>query len=252
MLEATTETEQEWFADWFSREEYELVYRNRDKDDALRLLNLFERVVQPEKGARILDLACGRGRHAVNLAHRGYEVTGVDLGEPIIKQARLRAVRENVNVRFVQGDMREPVENGVFDGVLNLFTSFGYFEDDADHQRVIEVVSRMLPSQGWFFQDFLNAEYVRNTLIPDDERVEGDTIIKQHRWIESGRINKTITLQRSDDIHTFTESVRLLTIEDFSRWYRNAGLEIIDVYGSYNGDPLSDKSPRLILYSRKR
>jgi SAM-dependent methyltransferase len=252
MEEAQTEISREWFEDWFSREEYELVYRRRGERDAIRLLDLMERAVDPAPGARVLDLACGRGRHAVHLARRGYEVTGIDLSQAIIEHARIRARRADLPIRFLQGDMRDPMPDEVFDGIVNLFTSFGYFEEEEDHGRVIGAVSQMLVSGGWFFQDFLNAPYVENHIVPYDESEEGEIYIMQRRWIDGGRVNKEIILQRSGDIHTFTESVRLLTLEDFVQRYRLAGLEIVDVFGSYDGDPLSDESPRLILHARKR
>ncbi len=252
MQEVTTETAQEWFKDWFSREEYKIVYNSRDEEDAVRLLDLIERSVGPGQGDHILDLACGRGRHAVNLARRGYRVTGLDLSLDVLKEAARRAKAADLDIRWIHGDMREPLEGTSFDGIVNLFTSFGYFNDDADHAKTIAAAAGMLDEGGWFFQDFLNVPYVVENLVPFDERSEDGITIMQRRWIESGRVNKEIMLQRSGDIHTFTESVRLLTLDDFSRWYRSAGLEVIDVYGSYDGDPLSESTPRLILYARKQ
>jgi len=126
-----------WYTDWFEREEYEIVYRQRDDREAETVIDLLERTVQPQKGDDILDLAWGRGRHARILAQRGYRVTGIDLSSRAVYQARGMARREGLDIRFEQGDMREPFGVACYDGVVNLFTAFGYFNDEADHGRVI-------------------------------------------------------------------------------------------------------------------
>ncbi len=240
-----------WYEEWFDREEYELVYPHRNMAEAARCVDLIERVVQPAEGAEILDVACGRGRHARVLARRGYRVTGIDLSSRAVAAARERAEAEGLDVTFEQQDMREAYCAGCADGVVNLFSSFGYFEREEDHREAIKAMATALYSGGWLVQDFMNAPYVTSTLIPEDARTEGDIEIHQRRWIDAGRINKEITLRRDGRQRTFRESVRLLTLDDFRRLYAAAGLKLVQTFGGYDGRPHTDGAPRLILHARK-
>lgn len=260
-----------WYERWFDTEAYELVYRDRDESDAAPLIDLVEELASPRPGARILDVACGRGRHARLLARRGYRVTGIDLSGRALDVARRRAAEENLDVEFRQGDMRDPIGTSEYDGAVNLFTSFGYFETDEEHRRALERIADALVPGGWFVQDFLNPPHVHAHLVRRDARVENGVRIEQRRWITGERLNKEIELTRQEDpkraettkepesgmdgapdSHTFHESVRLLTLEDFRRLYREAGLVLCETRGSYGGEPYdADRSPRLILHARK-
>ena len=240
-----------WYKKWFDRDEYELVYQDRDDLEAEQLIDTLERVVDPKPGSSILDMGCGRGRHARSLARRGYRVTGIDLSSRAIERARQSAQNENLDIRFEQGDMLEPVGTNYFDGVVNLFTAFGYFEEEPDHQRALVAMATAIKPGGWFFQDFLNADHVADTLVPYDDYAIAGAVISQHRWIENGRINKKISISRNSAVQTFHESVRLLTIGDFRDLYEVAGLEIVQTFGDYTGHSYTSSSPRLLLYARK-
>ncbi|MBT8401010.1 MAG: class I SAM-dependent methyltransferase [Rhodothermia bacterium] len=240
-----------WYEEWFDRDEYEIVYQHRDEDEARRVIDLIEKATHVSPGDRVVDVGCGRGRHAVELAGRGYRVTGLDLSERSIEAAKARASEQQVTVDFRVGDMREPVCEGCFDGAVNLFTAFGYFESEAEHQRAVSAIADSLVDGGWFFQDFLNPDYVRANLVPSDtERREG-VEIEQYRALEDGRIRKEIILRRNGREHRFSESVQLLELEDFRRLYKRARLEIRSVFGDYDGGELTGTSPRMILLSRK-
>ncbi len=241
-----------WYEEWFDRDEYEIVYQHRDEEEARRVIDLIERTTRLSPGNRIVDVGCGRGRHAVELAKRGYHVTGVDLSERSIDAAKARAIEHHVTVDFRVGDMRDPVCEGCFDGAVNLFTAFGYFESEAEHQQAVSAIAASLVDDGWFFQDFLNPAYVRANLVPSDAARREGVEIEQHRTLEGGRIRKDIILRRNGQEHRFSESVQLLEIEDFGRLYERAGLEIESVYGDYSGNQYADESPRMILLSRKR
>lgn len=240
-----------WYEDWFDSDAYELVYHERDLADARRLADLIERTARPEPGTAILDVGCGRGRHARLLAARGYRVTGVDLSEKALRTARRRAEDEGLEVRFLQADMRALPFEARFGGVVNLFTSFGYFEDDADHTRAVAEMAKALKPGGWLVQDFLNAPYALAHLVPEDEREVDGLRIAQRRWVESGRVNKEITLHKNGDTYTFTESVRLLTAANFREMYAAAGLDLRATFGDYDGGPHTPTAPRLILCARK-
>lgn len=243
-----------WYEDWFNSDGYELVYDQRDLSEAERLADLIEQSIGPTPGADILDIGTGRGRHARVLARRGYRVTGLDLAEKAIKTAQERSKIEGLSpeqITFVQGDMRLPHFQERFDGVVNLFTSFGFFEDDADHQRTISAMSAALKTGGWFVQDFLNAPYVRAHLVAESEKNSGSVHVRQERWIDGEYVKKRITLTKNGHAHTFVESVHLLTMEDFKHMYTTAGLTVTDCFGDYDGSPHSDESPRLIFVAEK-
>lgn len=245
-----------WYEDWFDRAEYELVYQRRDEHEAERVADLIEQVAAPAPEAKILDVGCGRGRHARALTRRGYRVTGLDLSEQAIRTARRRAAQEDLPIDFRQQDMRDPMGEEIFDGAVNLFSSFGYFEHDAEHQQVITRVAEALRPGGFFLQDFMNAPAVRDALVPESTRTERGLQIEEHRWIENDRIEKEITLHHggdgaSDSPSTFRESVRLLRLEDFRRFYQHAGLRLVDTFGDYDGAPHDETSPRLIMLARK-
>lgn len=241
-----------WYEEWFDRDEYEIVYQHRDDDEARQVIDLIERSTDLSPGDRIVDVGCGRGRHAVELSARGYDVTGIDLSERSIEAAIERAREQELEVDFRVGDMRDSVCDGCFDGALNLFTAFGYFEYEAEHQRAVSAIAASVAEGGWFFQDFLNPAYVQANLVPSDaERREGIEI-EQHRTLTNGRIVKEIILRRNGQEHRFSESVQLLALNDFRRLYERAGLEIEAVFGDYYGRQYESESPRMILLSRKR
>jgi SAM-dependent methyltransferase len=240
-----------WYEGWFGSDAYDLVYNHRDETDAQQLVDLVEREVAPAPDAHIVDVGCGRGRHARIFARRGYRVTGIDLSEAAIADARDQARAEDLDTTFVQGDMREPLCEGCADGVVNLFTTFGYFEEDAENERALAAMATALRPGGWFLQDFLNTPQVVDTLRPSDRRTVNGITIEQRRWVEDDRINKEITLSRNGDAETYRESVRLFTLDDLTAMYENVGLTLQATYGNYDGAPHTAESPRLLLYARK-
>jgi SAM-dependent methyltransferase len=239
-----------WYKDWFDREEYDLVYQRRDETEAEMMVDLIASTIHLPVGESVLDVACGRGRHAVELARRGFDVVGVDLSRRAIERARLRAHEAGVAVRFEQADMRIPYCDGCFGCVVNLFTAFGYFETREEHVEALRSMAASLAANGWFVQDFLNADHVRSTLRPLDEHEADGVRIIQERWIENGRVNKHIHLIRDDERHSFFESVALFDLADMEAMYRHAGLTIHRIFGSYDGAPYTPKSPRLILFAQ--
>ena len=240
-----------WYEDWFDKDEYELLYQNRDASEALQLADLVERLVAPSPGSALLDMGCGRGRHALEFARRGYDITGVDLSARSIQQAMTRAEEAGLTIDFRRADMRIPLTDKTFDGVLNLFTAFGYFESMAENQTAIDSMIAPLKDGGFFVQDFLNADRVISDLVPQDYREIGDARVSQKRWIENNRIRKEIVFSYGEQSHTFNESVALLRQEDFEKMYKKAGLEITHIVGSYLGEPLTPASTRMILFSKK-
>jgi SAM-dependent methyltransferase len=241
-----------WYEDWFWSDAYTQVYNHRDETDAEQLVDLIQRAIDPSPTARLLDVGCGRGRHARALARRGYRVTGVDLSEDAIAEARSAAAEKGLDdvTSFQVGDMRDPVCEACADGVVNLFTSFGYFQDDADNEQALRAMAAALSPGGWFLQDFLNAPVVAESLGASTHETEGGLTIHQNRWMEDGRVNKEITIEHADGPDTFHESVRLYTLCDLKEMYAAVGLELVTLFGNYDGDDYApDESPRLLLYA---
>jgi SAM-dependent methyltransferase len=237
----------EWFERWFG-EEYIALYPHRNAAEAEKVVALIESVIAPAKVTRALDLACGAGRHSRALCKRWW-TAGLDLSEVLLRLAK----REGVDAALVRGDMRVlPFRDHSFDLVANLFTSFGYFADDASHLDVVREVSRVTRSGGSFVLDFLNTRQLRSSLVPYDERHIGDQIVEQRREISSdGRyVIKRICLRGSQQ--EFTERVRLFDADDLSSMMLAAGFTVTASLGNYDGDALTTESPRVILFGTRQ
>ncbi|TVQ11457.1 MAG: class I SAM-dependent methyltransferase [Balneolaceae bacterium] len=244
----------EWFEEWFDSPLYEKLYSGRDDDEAEMMVNLITGLVKPATSPVLLDLACGRGRHSLQLAEQGFRVTGLDLSERAIRIAQEKAARVARNrPLFRTGDMRKPLDSR-YNAIVNLFTSFGYFEHDDDNLQVLKNVHLMLLTDGWFVQDYLNPQWVRSNLRASENGHIDHTGFSIRRKIEDGFVKKmmTFTDHRTGSTASFTERVKLFDREWFSKAYAAAGLKTCAVYGSYSGDAFDElKSPRIILFSRK-
>jgi SAM-dependent methyltransferase len=242
-----------WYEEWFDTPEYDLVYSRRDDDDARRLLKLVLKVTQLPAGRRVLDMACGRGRHSIQLARAGYDVTGIDLSPRAVDIARGRTAAESLEIEFRVGDMREAPCSGCFDMVVNLFTSFGYFDDDEQNGMAVAAMAESLGEGGWLVQDYMNGEYWSRNYVPFDERSRDGLVLKQRRWVDGNRLNKEITIvtNNGSSERRFTESVRLFGLDDFKRMYASAGVEIEQVFGDFEGRPFNTDSKRMIMFSRR-
>jgi SAM-dependent methyltransferase len=234
----------EWFEQWFG-EEYLRLYPHRDDVDAEAAVALIQRVL-PLDGRRLLDLACGPGRHAAQLARHGGLVTGFDLSFPLLIRARKRV---GPDVALVRGDMRQlPFAPAMFDVVVNLFTSFGYFADDALHVAVLREVTRVLRPAGHFVLDYFHADEVRAALVPREERhtASGHHVVIERQVSADARfVLKEMHLV--NDGRSFVERVRLFAPSDLERLFAQAGLRVERRFGGYDGRPLAPGAPRVIL-----
>ena len=236
----------EWFESWFG-EEYVALYPHRNAAEAERMVDLIEETSSIGPDACALDLACGAGRHSRVLA-RHWRTVGLDLSEVLLRLAH----RETTEASFVRGDMRVlPFRTGVFRLVVNLFTSFGYFSDDASHMRVVKEVARVTSRGGTFVLDFLNTAHLRESLVPYDERVIGDRIVEQRRSIsDDGRfVIKHICIRGTDK--EYVERVRLFEAGDLTYMLAAAGFKVANSFGNYDATPLSRESPRVILFGTR-
>lgn len=246
MTEPTSREEpsREWFRDWFG-EEYLELYPHRDEVEAARAVRLYLEAVPPD--APVLDLACGGGRHLRELAEAGVEAIGLDLSLVLLAEAR-RAVP---GVPLVRADMRRlPFRDEAFGGLTSFFTSFGYFPSVAEDRRVIRGIRRVLRRGGTFMLDFFNADRVRETLVPRDERCIGDRRVIQTREIVDDTVVKRIRVRDEGTAggeRRFEERVRLYGARELGEMLEAEGLRVDGRYGDYAGGGFDDAAERLIL-----
>jgi SAM-dependent methyltransferase len=238
----------EWFRDWFG-EEYLALYPHRDAEEARQAVELFREIASPQPGSRLLDLACGAGRHLRELRAAGLEATGLDLSLTLLRAARSGAG----NDPLVRGDMRElPFSSRSFGGLTSFFTSFGYFAKASDDRKVVQEMARVLAPGGTFMLDFLNASRVREDLVPEDCRVVEGRRVVQVREIQGGVVVKRIRIEpvEGGPSRHFEERVRLYSCEELETLLAGYGLATTARFGDYEGAPYSGRSPRLILAGR--
>lgn len=233
-----------WYASWFDTPFYHILYKDRDYSEAQDFMTtLTEYLNMPENG-KILDLACGKGRHSVFLNKLGYNVTGADLSNNSIAHAKQF---KNESLQFKVHDMCLPFGEE-FDAVFNLFTSFGYFENDADNLATIKSIKANLNEFGFGVIDFLNAEYVIDHLIPEDVKTVDEIDFHQKRHIKDGWIIKDITFTYEGEDFAFQERVKGLKLSDFEALFEQAGVYLLDVFGDYKLSKFKAKeSERLIM-----
>lgn len=238
-----------WFEEWFNSEYYHLLYKNRDNQEAEKFIDNLLYDIELERGALVLDLACGKGRHSRYLASLGYEVLGVDLSENSIKEAKQF---ENDNLKFEVRDMREPFTEDAFDLVLNLFTSFGYFDDKDDNYLVLNAIETMMNEDGFFVIDFMNVEKVLRTLVAKEQKEIDGVLFDITREVKDGFIVKNIKVIDGEKLFNFQEKVQVLTIDNFKEMIAKTDLVIDNFYGNYDLDTFdSDTSDRLIIVGTK-
>jgi SAM-dependent methyltransferase len=232
----------EWFEEWFG-EEYLALYPHRDDREAAEVVSLILRNVPLRADARVLDIACGTGRHARAFQAAGLVAIGVDLSRHLLERARSLS-----RLPVVRADIRAlPFRAGSADLAVNLFTSFGYFATDADHLKALrEMIATVRPG-GWFVFDFLNAPRVRATVAERSEPVAG--AVRVDKWLQDGDrfVIKSIT---ADDGRQFIERVRLFERSELVAMIAEAGGEVRHQFGDYHGGPPTADSPRVMLFAQ--
>lgn len=244
----------EWFADdtfWetfypamFPDERFDAAEEQIDK-----ILNLtgFD-------GQDVLDLCCGPGRHSVVLAKKGFNVTGVDRSPFLLGIARERGEREGVDVEWVQEDMREFVRSDAYDLVLNMFTSFGYFEDKSDDQRVLRNIHQSLRKDGVFLIDVIGKEYLARVFQPttSHEAPDGSLRIERHEVYDDwSRVRNEWVLIKGDDVRRFTFDHTIYSAQELKDRLAEAGFRRMKVYGDLDGNEYGSNALRLVACARQ-
>lgn len=242
-----------WYEKSFG-EDYLLVYKHRDAQGARCEVQKMISWLGLSQGARLLDLCCGMGRHSMALVEAGYEVTGVDLSDVLLCEAK-RNDPDNL-VEWLRADMRELPLHGGYEAVVNLFTSFGYFEKDEEHIKVLKEIARMLKPKGRFIIDFLNPSYTEAHLIPYSERIDVGQRIIENRRIVGGYVEKHIAICEEGHVgekefvvpRNYLERIKLYSYERFLAMLSEAGLQLDKVHGGYDEEIYDmESSPRMIL-----
>ena len=239
-----TNNKSEWYLDWFNSPFYHQLYRERDYSEATYFMNNLISKLQIDKNSSILDLACGRGRYSLYLSNIGHKVTGIDISKKNISEAKKN---ESDKLNYLLHDMRQPL-NEIFDLILNLFTSFGYYQNNKDNISVIKSIKYNLNSEGKAVIDFLNINYVLNNLIKYEEKVFDKTKFIIKRYLENDLLVKDITIESNNKAYKFQEKVKAYGIVDFLTMFKECDLELKEKFGDYNLNTFNkNSSPRLIM-----
>lgn len=239
----------EWFVDWFNSPYYHLLYNHRNFEEASRFMEDLCNFLGLGPHAKIWDLACGKGRHAISLNRMGFDVVATDLAVNSIKEA---SIHSNPTLEFFVHDMREPFKVSFFDAVFNLFTSIGYFENREDNFRVFANVALSLKPGGVFVIDFLNAKKTIETMNPAYVEKRGEMEFGIRKEVRGDTIVKRIEFADQGHRYFFEECVTLLRKADFEKFGTAAGLKLAHTFGNYRLEPYDENtSDRLILLFQK-
>ena len=237
----------DWFTDWFNTSYYHTLYKERNDGEAQVFMKNITSFLNLPKTTHILDLPCGKGRHSVFLNSLGYKVTGGDLAANSIKLAK---EFENETLNFKVHDMRQPFNNK-YDAIFNLFTSFGYFEDDKEDILILNNIKRGLNKDGFFVFDFLNAEKVKINLVATETKMVDNITFNIKREIKDGFIFKHISFFADGKNHVYTEQVKYLDLDKMTSFFEKVGFTITNVFGNYDLNTYEAKtSDRLIIIAK--
>lgn len=244
------ELKAEWFKDWFDSPFYHILYQNRDEEEAKFFIENLVNYLQLKPKQQVLDLACGKGRHAYFLSQYGLNVYGADLAANSIAEA---SKMEQDNLHFFVHDMREKLPIQAFDYIFNLFTSFGYFDHEDENSKVLNSIHEALNENGMVVIDFMNAQKVITNLVVEEQKACTKTIFHINRWEDGKHIFKKICFNDKGEDRTFIERVQALMVSDFQKLLKKAGFELKATFGNYQLEPFdAEKSDRLILIAQKK
>ena len=218
----------------------------RDTEPLTKLLRL-------KPGARVLDLCCGSGRFSIELARRGYRVTGVDRTVLYLKEARRRASQEKLDTEFVRQDMRRFVRPQSFDACINMFTSFGYFRNQADDMKVCLDVYRSLRPGGRFLIQAAGKEWLARHFQPNDWREDAGTFILEERKVAPGwtGLENRWVLIRKGKVREFRFFLRVYSGVELRDLLRCAGFAKTEIYGGLSGESYDHNTHWLVAVGRK-
>lgn len=233
-----------WYSCWFDTPYYHILYKDRNDAEAQVFMDNLTHYLNLPSAAKILDLACGKGRHSIYLNQLGYDVTGADLSENSIAEA---SKSSNNTLHFRVHDMRLPFEEK-YDAIFNLFTSFGYFENDDDNLKTLVSIKESLSEYGFAVIDFLNADYVIPNLVAEEVKTVDGIDFHIKRYVKDNHICKEIDFEDKGEKFHFTEKVQALRLSDFETMMEKADIYLLDIFGDYKLKKFfKNESERLIM-----
>ena len=242
--------DKKWYEQWFDSPYYHILYANRSADEAQNFICRIVDKFKIEPGTAVLDVACGKGRHSQNLASYGLNVSGIDLSHNSISYAKQF---ENEHLKFEVWDMRQVYKPEAFDYVFNLFSSFGYYEDDEQDYLAIKAFAGNLKPGGILVLDYMNTECVVKLLKARDIVQRGDIQFHIQKKIENGFIKKKIEFLVNGEDQTYTEELKIINLHRFRKMLHDAGLTLKETLGDYDLNTFdAGKSMRLILIAEKK
>lgn len=241
-----------WFKDWFNSPYYHLLYQHRDENEAEQFITTLINHLEPTQGATMLDIACGKGRHSMALAEMGFDVTGIDLSEASINEAK---VAQTERLHFYQHDMRRVFRINYYDFAFNFFTSFGYFKTRREHDSAIRMMADSIKPGGILVIDYLNVHFVESSLEPIVTTEVEDVKFHISKWQTEEHFFKQIQITDQEHAaprHLYTERVAKFSLGDFNDMLSYQHMQIVEVFGNYQlGQYDVKKSPRMIIVAKK-
>ena len=236
----------DWFKNWFNTPFYHILYKDRNDEEAKEFIETIMKFLALPKDVHILDVPCGKGRHSKYLNSLGYKVSGADLSRNSIEFARQF---ENEKLSFEVHDIRTPFKNQ-YDVILNLFTSFGYF-DQKNNIQVLKNIKNGLHPNGKFVLDFMNASFVKEHLVKYELKVVDNIPFVIHREIKDGEILKHISFQYEGEQFHFTENVKYLDFSTLQSMLTEAGFTIHAIFGDYHLNSFNETSSERLIFVAK-
>lgn len=239
----------EWFKDWFDSPFYHILYANRNEQEAEDFIVRLSAHLKIPANARVLDVACGKGRHSKTLARLGFDVTGIDLSCNSINEAKKSACG---NLHFQVWDMRNVFQAQSFDLVVNLFSSFGYFDKETDDLAAVKAMYENLNTGGILIVDYLNSEWAVKNMKQREIVPRGEIQFHITKRIEAGFIKKKIEFLAEGENYTYEEQLKVINRFRFEEMLSSVGFTVTEVLGDYELKSFqAATSPRLIFIARK-
>ena len=245
-----------WYVDFF-REDYLDVYRHLfSAERAEKEVAFAAQALDVKAGARVLDLCCGQGRHAVILARRGLRVAALDLNPAYLEMAREAARAAKVSLETIVADMRHIPFTNRFDAILNMYTSFGYLESEAEDLKVMKSAADALKPAGRLLLDMLNREWAVANYIQNDWHSGADgTLYIERRDLDlvSSRMHVKFVIVGPDGARrdSVGHHIRLYTLTETTRLLQRVGLEVKAVFGGFEGEPYAIDTRRMLVLAQK-
>jgi SAM-dependent methyltransferase len=240
----------QWIEDWFGSDYYCQLYKRRSPEEAVQFIDKLTAFLRLAPGARVLDCGCGRGRHSIHLSEKGFDVTGIDLSEKSIKEAKKS---ERDNLVFYVHDKRNIFRINYYDAAFSLFTSFGYFESDSENNKSIRSMTKALKPGGWFVLDFMNSVKEVARLIAEEKNECDGIAFSLKRYIKDRLIVKEIHVSDKGKVSSYREHVKAYQQADLENFFNQNQLDVVHLFGDYalnKFDPST--SERLILIGKKK